>query len=172
MSDRRTLKVTPLNDLEVALTRDFHAPRQLVFDALTKPELIRQWLGIHGSWQWVVCDVDLRVGGTYRYLWRNAKGKEMGMGGRFVEIVAPERLVNTELFDDPWYEGEGLATAVLTERDGWTTLTTRTRVFCPDRATRRRMLPYWTIIRPASGFIRGRMLRQVKRRAEGAPAPA
>jgi uncharacterized protein YndB with AHSA1/START domain len=121
------LKVTPLNDLEVALTRDFHAPRQLVFDALTKPELIRQWLGIHGSWQWVVCDVDLRVGGTYRYLWRNAKGKEMGMGGRFVEIVAPERLVNTELFDDPWYEGEGLATAVLTERDGWTTLTTTMR---------------------------------------------
>jgi uncharacterized protein YndB with AHSA1/START domain len=49
------------------------------------------------------------------------------MGGRFVEIVAPERLVNTELFDDPWYEGEGLATAVLTERDGWTTLTTTMR---------------------------------------------
>jgi uncharacterized protein YndB with AHSA1/START domain len=127
MSDRRTLQVTTPSDLEVTLTRDFHAPRQLVFDALTQPELLRQWLGIHGTWQWVVCDVDLRVGGSYRYVWRNAKGREMAMGGTYLEIDAPERLVNTEKFDDPWYTGEGHSTATLTERDGWTTLSTTTR---------------------------------------------
>jgi uncharacterized protein YndB with AHSA1/START domain len=127
MSDRQTLQVTTPSDLEVTMTRDFHAPRQLVFDALTQPALIRQWLGVHGSWQWVVCDVDLRVGGDYRYVWRNAKGREMGMGGRFLDITPPERLVNTERFDDPWYPGEGHATAVLTERDGWTTLSTTVR---------------------------------------------
>ena len=127
MTDTRTLQVTTPSDLEVTITRDFHAPRQLVFDALTQPELIRQWLGIHGTWRWVVCDVDLRVGGGYRYVWRNAKGREMAMGGTFLEIKAPERLVNTELFDDPWYPGEGHATAVLTERDGWTTLSSTVR---------------------------------------------
>jgi uncharacterized protein YndB with AHSA1/START domain len=127
MSERQTLRVTTPSDLEVALTRDFQAPRPLVFDALTRPELIRQWLGIHGTWQWVACEVDLRVGGAYRYAWRNAKGRELGMGGTFLEIVRPERLVNTERFDDPWYEGEALVTAVLTERDGWTTLTSTVR---------------------------------------------
>jgi uncharacterized protein YndB with AHSA1/START domain len=127
MSDRRTLQVTTPSDLEVTLTREFHAPRQLVFDALTQPELLRQWLGIHGTWQWVVCDVDLRVGGSYRYVWRNARGREMAMSGTYLEIDAPERLVNTEKFDDPWYAGEGHSTAILKERDGWTTLITTNR---------------------------------------------
>ena len=127
MSETRTLQVTTPSDLEVTLTREFRAPRTLVFDALTQPELLRQWLGIHGTWAWVVCEVDLRVGGKYRYVWRNAKGREMAMGGTFLEIVAPERLVNTEVFDDPWYQGEGHATAVLTERDGCTTLSTTVR---------------------------------------------
>ena len=127
MTETRTLQVTTPSDLEVTLTRDFHAPRQLVFDALTQPELLRQWLGIHGTWKWVVCEVDLRIGGKYRYVWRNAKGREMAMGGTFLEIVAPERIVNTELFDDPWYQGEGHATAVLTERNGWTTLSSTIR---------------------------------------------
>jgi uncharacterized protein YndB with AHSA1/START domain len=127
MSDKRTLQVTTPSDLEVTLTREFHAPRQLVFDALTQPDLIRQWLGIHGTWQWVVCDVDLRVGGSYRYVWRNAKGREMAMGGTFLAIAPPERLVSTERFDDPWYVGEGHSTAVLTERDGWTTLSSTVR---------------------------------------------
>jgi uncharacterized protein YndB with AHSA1/START domain len=127
MSDRQTLQVTTPSDLEVTLTREFRAPRQLVFDALTQPELIRQWLGIHGTWQWVLCDVDLRVGGSYHYVWRNAKGREMAMGGTFLEIDAPARLVNTERFDDPWYEGEGHSTAILTERDGWTNLSTTVR---------------------------------------------
>jgi len=71
-----------------------------------------------------VCEIDLRVGGKYRYVWRrDSDGKEMAMGGVFREIVPPERLVATERFDDPWYPGEALDTLVLVEQGGKTTLT-------------------------------------------------
>jgi len=71
-----------------------------------------------------VCEVDLRVGGVYRFVWRGPDGTEMGMGGVYREIVRPERLVATEKFDDPWYEGEALDTTVLVEQGGKTTVTT------------------------------------------------
>jgi uncharacterized protein YndB with AHSA1/START domain len=118
-----TLSVTAKGDREIVMTREFNAPRTLVFDALTKPELIRRWLGGLPGWSMVVCDVDLRVGGAYRYVWRKDGGHEMGMGGIFREVQAPERLVSNEKFDDAWYEGECLGTIVLTERAGRTTLT-------------------------------------------------
>jgi uncharacterized protein YndB with AHSA1/START domain len=108
---------------EIVMTRIFDAPRRLVFDALTKSELVKQWLLGPPGWSMPVCEIDLRVGGGYRYVWRNEKGKEMGMRGVFREIVAPERIVQTETFDDPWYPGEAVGTAVLVEQDGRTTLT-------------------------------------------------
>jgi len=71
-----------------------------------------------------VCEMDVRVGGTYRWVWRHdTNGTEMGMGGVYREIVAPERLVTTERFDDAWYPGEALNTLVLIEKGGRTTLT-------------------------------------------------
>ena len=70
-----------------------------------------------------VCDVDLRVGGAYRYVWRNAKGHEMGMGGVYREIRSPERIVQTEKFDESWYPGEAIGTLVLTEKGSVTSLT-------------------------------------------------
>ena len=70
-----------------------------------------------------VCDVDLRVGGKYRYVWKNVQGHEMGMGGVYREIRAPERIVQTEKFDDAWYPGEAVGMLVLTEKGGVTTLT-------------------------------------------------
>jgi uncharacterized protein YndB with AHSA1/START domain len=71
-----------------------------------------------------VCDIDLRVGGKYRYVWRNdSDGTEMGMGGVYREIRAPERLVTTERFDQAWYQGDGVGTLVLLEQGGRTTLT-------------------------------------------------
>lgn len=70
-----------------------------------------------------VCEIDLRVGGGYRYLWRHRDGQEMGMGGVYKEIAAPERIVSTERFDQPWYEGEGLGTVVFKEHAGKTMLT-------------------------------------------------
>ena len=119
-----TLNLTTPSDREIAMTRVFDAPRQLVFDAHTKPELVRQWLLGPPGWSMPVCEMDLRVGGTYRWVWRHdTNGTEMGMGGVYREIVAPERLVTTERFDEAWYPGEALNTLVLIERAGRTTLT-------------------------------------------------
>src|SRR5262249_31444378 len=99
-------------------------PRHLVFDAFTKPELVRQWLLGPPGWSMPLCEIDLRVGGKFRYLWRRDKdGQEMGMGGVYREIVRPERIVNTELFDEPWYPGEAVETLTLTEQRGQTTVT-------------------------------------------------
>ena len=119
-----TLKLTTPSDREIAMTRVFDAPRQLVFDAHTKPDLVRQWLLGPPGWSMPVCEMDVRVGGTYRWVWRHdSNGTEMGMGGVYREIVAPERLVTTERFDEAWYPGEALNTLVLSERAGRTTLT-------------------------------------------------
>ena len=124
MQDTGKLKVTAQSEREIVMTRDFDAPRRLVFDALTKPELLKRWLGVFGGWELAVCEVDLKVGGTYRYVWRRSSdGSEMGVRGVYREIVPPERLVCTELFDEAWYPGESLITTTLAEQGGRTTFT-------------------------------------------------
>lgn len=107
--------VTTPTDREIEIVRDFHAPRQLVFDAFTKPELVRRWLLGPPGWSMPVCEIDLTVGGAYRYVWRKDGVKDMGMGGVFREIVSPSRLVATEKFDDSWYPGEALDTTAFVE---------------------------------------------------------
>jgi uncharacterized protein YndB with AHSA1/START domain len=124
MTETGTLQVITPSEREIVMSRVFDAPRSLVFDAWTKPELLERWLGVRGGWSMVVCEVDLRVGGAYRFVWRGPDGAEMGMGGVYREIVSPERLVATESFDDPWYPGEALDTTVLLEDGGKTTATT------------------------------------------------
>lgn len=120
MSEHRLTITTP-SDTELVMTRTFDAPRTLVWDALTKPELIRRWSFGPDGWEFEVCEVDLRVGGRYRFVTR--KGDErVEWGGEYREIAAPERLVHTEAFVEPWYAGEALDTSVLTEVDGRTTL--------------------------------------------------
>jgi uncharacterized protein YndB with AHSA1/START domain len=118
------LRIEARGDRELVMTREFDAPKQLVYEALTKPELIRRWLGVMPGRSMAVCDVDLRVGGSYRYLWRSAGGGEMGMRGVYREIVPNARIVSTEKFDDSWYPGDAVGTAELAEKDGRTTLTT------------------------------------------------
>ncbi len=120
MKNTGTLKVATPTDREIVLTRVFDAPRNLVFDAWTKPELLKRWFGPRG-WSLVVCEVDLKVGGAWRFVLRGPDGTDMGMRGVYREIVPPERLVHTESFDD--YPGESLVTGVLVEHDGKTTLT-------------------------------------------------
>lgn len=93
-------------DCEIEITRDFHAPLQLVFDAFTKPELVRQWLLGPPVWSMPVCEIDLKVRGTYRYVWRKEGVPDMGMGGVFRQIEVPRRIVATEMFDEAWYPGE------------------------------------------------------------------
>ena len=124
MNNAGNLKLTTRGDREIVMTRVFDAPRKLVFDALTKPELVKQWLLGPDGWSMPVCEIDLKVGGKYRYVWRRDKdGTEMGMGGVYREIVAPERVVATEKFDQSWYPGEAVGTLVLSEQGGKTTLT-------------------------------------------------
>jgi uncharacterized protein YndB with AHSA1/START domain len=118
-----TLKLEARGDREIVITRIFDAPRRLVFDAFTKPELLKRWLTGPPGWSLPVCEIDLRVGGALRYLWRGPAGEEMGMSGLFREITPPDRIVSTEKFDQPWYPGEGVGTVVLTEQAGKTTLT-------------------------------------------------
>ena len=121
------MTVTTPSDREIALTRVLDAPRHLVFEAYTRPELLQRWLGVHAGWSWAVCEIDLRVGGAYRYVWRGPDGAEMGMGGVYREVVPPERIVATEKFDQSWYPGEAVSTVTLVERDGRTTLTLTVR---------------------------------------------
>ncbi|HVY21645.1 MAG TPA: SRPBCC family protein [Bauldia sp.] len=118
----KKLTVEVLSDREILVRREFNAPRQLVFDAHTKPELVRKWLTGPPGWTMPVCKIDLRVGGKYRYEWRNASGEELAMGGTFREVAAPERLVSAELFDVDWTGGETINTQVFTEAGGKTTL--------------------------------------------------
>jgi uncharacterized protein YndB with AHSA1/START domain len=110
-----SFKVSTPSDREIQVSRDFHAPRQLVFDAFTQPDLVRRWLLGPPGWTMPVCEIDLRVGGAYRYVWRKAGVKDMGMGGMFREIVSPERLVATERFDESWYPGDALDTTVFAQ---------------------------------------------------------
>ena len=123
-----TLKVTTPSVREIAMTREFNAPRQLVWDAHTKPELVWKWLLGPPGWSMPVCTIDLRVGGSYRYEWRNdSDGTTMAMGGTYKEVKPIERIVSTEKFDDPWYEGEATGTMVLKEQGSKTILTTTVR---------------------------------------------
>lgn len=120
MLNTGTLKVSTPSPREVVLTRVFDAPRHLVYEAMTRPELLKRWFGPHG-WSLAVCEIDLRVGGAWRYVLEGPDGRSMGMGGEYREIVPGERTVHTESFDD--YPGDSVVTVVLTEHDGRTTLT-------------------------------------------------
>jgi uncharacterized protein YndB with AHSA1/START domain len=124
MANPEPLKVSAHSDQEIAIARAFGAPRRLVFEALIRPELLERWLLGPPGWSMVVCQVEPRAGGGYRWVWRNdSDGTDMGMGGVFHEVVPPERLVATEKFDRAWYPGEAVVTQTLAEQGGTTTLT-------------------------------------------------
>ena len=118
MSDVGKLKVATPGDREVAVTRVFNAPRRLVWDAHTKPELIKQWLLGPPGWTMPTCEVDLRVGGKYRYVWAHPDKPSFEIGGTYREIAAPDRMVTLENF----MGAEANNTMVLTEAGGKTTM--------------------------------------------------
>ena len=120
MNHTGKLTVTTPTDREALITRVFDAPRRLVYDAWTKPELLKRWLHGLDDWTLAVCDMDVRPGGAIRWVWRAPDGKEMGLSGVYREVVPPERLVHTELFDEDWTGGETLVTLTLDEKDGKT----------------------------------------------------
>jgi uncharacterized protein YndB with AHSA1/START domain len=131
MLNSGTLQVSLPTEREIVLTRVFEAPRRLIFDAMTKPELLKRWFGPRG-WSLVECEVDLKVGGAWRFVLRGPDSREMSMRGVYREIRRPEGSVHTEIIDP--FPVESVVTTVLEEENGRTTLTGR--VLYPSKEIR------------------------------------
>lgn len=108
-------------DTEVVITRVVDAPRRIVFDAWTVPRHISRWMLGPDGWSMPVCEIDLRPGGSWRYVWRKTNEAEMEMTGTVREVVPPERYVTTESWGPEW--PETVNTLVLIEAEGQTTMT-------------------------------------------------
>jgi uncharacterized protein YndB with AHSA1/START domain len=121
-------QVSTPSDREVAVTRSFDAPRALVYDAYTKPELVKRWLLGPPGWSMPVCEMDVRPGGRYRWVWKsNEDGKQFGFHGEFREVAKPSKLVHTETFDPGDLGGTMgdepcIVTVIFMERNGVTTV--------------------------------------------------
>ncbi len=122
MINYQSLEVSLPSDNEILLTRGFSATPDLVFDAFTKPDYVRRWLLGPPGWEMPVCEIDLRVGGRFRYVWRHASGEQMAMGGIYREIARPSRVVHNEVYDQDWTGGETLSTMTLTPEGSKTAL--------------------------------------------------
>jgi uncharacterized protein YndB with AHSA1/START domain len=144
-----TTFTTP-SDREIVITRVFDAPRRLVWEAWTRPEHVRHWLLGPEGWTMPVCEIDLRPGGTWHFVWRHANGSEMAMRGVYQEIVPPERLVSTDSWGGDW--PETLNTLTLTEADGKTTITQR--ILYPSKEARDAALQTGMKEGMAAGFDR------------------
>jgi uncharacterized protein YndB with AHSA1/START domain len=118
-----SLQVAARGEREIVMTRLFDAPRHLVWEAFTKPELLKRWAIGPGGWSLPICERGQNVGDPYRYVWSGPKGETMGAAGVIREINPPERMVVTERFDEPWYPGEAHITIELTEQGNKTLLT-------------------------------------------------
>ena len=121
MTENITVTITTPSDREAVVTREFSAPAGLVFDALTKPDLIKRWYGPPGSIE--QCESDARPGGSWRFV-SNVRGKQIVQYGVYKEVAAPHRFVRTERWED-WDPGETLVTLELTEAAGKTTMIQR-----------------------------------------------
>ena len=130
MTTSGTAKVTLPTDEQILITREFDAPRHLVYRAWTTPELVKRWWsGGHG--EVTVAEIDLRVGGMWRYVLIASEGFEVGFHGEYREIVANERIVSTEVYEG-MPEGEALNTLTLTEEDGRTTMSILVQHSCKE----------------------------------------
>jgi uncharacterized protein YndB with AHSA1/START domain len=126
-----TAFTTP-SDREIVMKRVFDAPRRLVFEAWTNPRHLPHWMLGPEGWTMPVCEIDLRPGGAWRFVWRRSDGTEMEMRGVYREITPPERLVNTESWGGDW--PETINTLILSEEDGKTTMSQT--VLYPSKAAR------------------------------------
>jgi uncharacterized protein YndB with AHSA1/START domain len=120
----KKLKITTPSNLEIAMTRVFDAPRHLVFDAMTTPEHVKRWLGC-AEFALPICEIDLRVGGAYRYVMRSPDGVDSTLQGTYLKVARPETVVFTERFSMPGFTSdEYQVTSTFAETGGKTTLTT------------------------------------------------
>ena len=120
MPEKTTVIAHP-NEPNITITRWFEAPARLVFEATSKPELLRRWWGPHDS-QMTVCEIDFRVGGSYRYVLRTKDGHEAGFRGEYREIVPYTKIVDTFIYD-PYPDAPAVQNVTLDEQGGRTKLT-------------------------------------------------
>src|ERR1700757_4125249 len=118
-----TLQFLTPGDREIVMKRAFWAPRERVFDAFVNPKLLKQWFYGTPGGTLAVCEVALKANEPFRYVWRDADGREMGMRGVCLQFVRPERIVATEQFDEPWYPGGAVGTIELQQYSDITVLT-------------------------------------------------
>jgi uncharacterized protein YndB with AHSA1/START domain len=130
MTTSGSAKVTLPTDEQILITREFDAPRHLVYKAYTTPELVRRWWSA-GHGEMTVADIDLRVGGKWRYVMIANQGFEVGFHGEYREIVPDERIVSTEVYEG-MPEGEALNTLTLIEDDGRTTMSILVQHSCKE----------------------------------------
>jgi uncharacterized protein YndB with AHSA1/START domain len=127
----RTGFSTP-SDLELVATRVFDAPRELVWEAWTSPEHLPHWMLGPQGWSMPICELDLRPGGAWHFVWRHSDGREMEMRGTYQEVSPPDRLVSTESWGGDW--PETLNTVILSEDESKTIMTQTVR--WPSREAR------------------------------------
>jgi len=132
MKNAPSVEITTPSDVEVAMSRVFDAPREMVFKAFTDPALVRRWMLGPEGWTMPVCEIDLRPGGSWRFVWRKASGTEMEMQGTYTEVDPPARVVHTEKWGPEW--PETVNTLTLVEKGGRTTITQTMRY--PSKETR------------------------------------
>ena len=127
----KPLTITTPGDRDIVVVRQFDAPRDLVFLCYSKPELMRRWYGMP-DWTTFVCDIDFRVGGKYRIGQRSPDGYELASQGVYTVIVEPERIDQTEYYDDDWTQGGSVNSVVFTEKNGRTTTTLTVTYSSPE----------------------------------------
>ena len=114
------LTITLPSDREIAITRTFKAPADLIFDCWTIPALIRRWLG-PSDWVFTTCEFDARVGGKWRFVTRGPNGMEMGSSGEVLELSRPDWIKTNEIYDMDWTGGQTINTNRISEENGVTT---------------------------------------------------
>lgn len=127
----KPLTITTPGDRDIVVIRQFDAPRDLVWLCYSRPDLMRRWYGLP-DWTMTVCEMDFRVGGKWRFVTVSPDGYEMGSQGQYTGIAEPERIEQTEYYDDDWTRGGSGNVVVFTETDGRTTATMTVTYSSPE----------------------------------------
>jgi uncharacterized protein YndB with AHSA1/START domain len=153
MNNSLTFEVSTPGDRDVVMTREFSAPRERVWDAMSKPEYLRRWLLGPPGWSMTVCENDVKPGGAFRWAWSGPDGAEIAMLGVYREVSAPDKMVRTERFDigcEP-QSGEQLGTMELTDIGSGRTKLTLTVVY-PSKEARDAAVASGMASGPAAGY--------------------
>jgi uncharacterized protein YndB with AHSA1/START domain len=127
----KPLTITTPGDRQIVITREFDAPRDLVFLCYSKPELLRRWYGLP-DWTMTVCEIDFRVGGRWRFATKSPTGFEMASQGIYTGIDRPAQIDQTETYDDNWTAGETTNVVAFTDSGGVTIATTTVTYATPE----------------------------------------